>query len=106
MLWVPVLTSGQGYWDQKAIWAPEIFRDEAGDRWVLAYTGVDSLFNQRICLAFSDDLDQWTKSPGNPVVEPDPALYVWDPAGTWSDFRDPYIYREGDQWHLLVTPLL
>jgi hypothetical protein len=100
---VPVLTSGQGYWDQKAVWAPEIFRDDAGARWVLAYTGVDSLNNQRICLAFSDDLHQWTKSTGNPVVEPDPALYIWDPAGTWGDFRDPFIYRQDDQWHLLVT---
>ena len=99
----PILASGAGPWEAGAIWAPDVFRDEAGNRWVIAYTGCDASYNQSICLAFSDDLVKWEKSLDNPVIEPDTTLYVWSRTGSWSDFRDPYIYREGDQWHALVT---
>lgn len=99
----PVLTSGQGYWDSKAIWAPDVFRDDDQDRWVIAYTGCDNQMNQRICLAFSDDLYTWTKAANNPVVVPDTSVYIWNPDQWWSDFRDAYIYRQDETWHLLVT---
>ncbi|MFN2372110.1 MAG: hypothetical protein ABR506_13295, partial [Candidatus Krumholzibacteriia bacterium] len=36
---VPIVLSGTGAWDAGAVWAPDIFRDEAGGRWGLAYTG-------------------------------------------------------------------
>jgi hypothetical protein len=45
----------------------------------------------------------WTAAPINPAVEPDTNQYIWDPDGAWSDFRDPFIYRQDDQWHVLVT---
>ncbi len=99
----PVLAVGQGTWDAGALWAPDVFRDEANNRWAMAYTATDAQMNQRICMAYSDDLYSWTKSAANPVVEPDPNQYLWDPDASWSDFRDPYIYHDGDQWHMLVT---
>jgi predicted GH43/DUF377 family glycosyl hydrolase len=99
----PILTSGQGPWDSSAIWAPDVFRDEENDRWVIAYTGCDSRMNQRICFAFSDDLHTWTKAAANPVVVPDTNVYVWNPDNWWSDFRDAYVYRQDDTWHMLVT---
>ena len=97
------LTVGPDDWDAGAIWAPDVVRDEPNQRWVMAYTGVDTAMNQRICLAYSDDLYAWTKSPANPVIEPDPDKYIWDPEGNWSDFRDPFLYRQDDVWHILVT---
>ncbi|MEN8007837.1 MAG: FlgD immunoglobulin-like domain containing protein [Candidatus Krumholzibacteriota bacterium] len=99
----PVLAVGQGPWDSGALWAPDVFRDEANNRWAMAYTGCDNQLNQRTCMAFSDDLFTWTKSAANPVVVPDTNQYVWDPNGSWSDFRDPFIYRQDNQWHMLVT---
>lgn len=98
----PAVLSGTGDWDAKAVWAPDVFRDEAQQRWVMAYTGADAGMNQRIGLAFSDDLEVWIPGP-NPVVQPDSNLYSWAPSRGWSDFRDPFVYREDDQWHMLVT---
>jgi hypothetical protein len=99
----PVLTVGQGYWDSGAIWAPDVSRDEEGGRWSIAYTGCDDQFNQRICMAYSEDLYSWDKSSTNPTVVPDPDLYLWNPDGGWSNFRDPFVYRQDNQWHILVT---
>jgi predicted GH43/DUF377 family glycosyl hydrolase len=99
----PILTVGQGSWDEGAMWAPDVFRDEANNRWGLAYTGCDANLNQTICMAFSDDLMQWAKADSNPAAEADTNLYIWDKQGSWSDFRDPFVYRKDDRWHLLVT---
>jgi Glycosyl hydrolases family 32 N-terminal domain len=99
----PILVSGSDTYTRVALWAPDIFRDEADDRWVLAYTAVDSLLNQRILFAESDDLYQWETLAGSSVFEPDPAEYIWDATQTWGTFRDPFLYRQDDQWHILVT---
>ena len=99
----PVLTSGQGSWDEGAIWAPDVFYDHTRDEWAMAYTGCDDHMNQRICLASSTDLYSWTKSAGNPALEPDPAVYAWNPDGWWSNFRDPFVFIQDGVFHLLVT---
>jgi hypothetical protein len=99
----PIIASGSGSWDASAVWAPDIFRDDAADRWVLAYTGADSTMNQSMGLAYSHDLATWTAEPANPVLEPDPAAYIWGRDRSWSDFRDPFVWREDDQWHVLLT---
>nr|MEE4268414.1 FlgD immunoglobulin-like domain containing protein [Candidatus Krumholzibacteria bacterium] len=99
----PVLTVGQGYWDEGAMWAPDVFFDEAGQRWMMAYTACDSRMNQRIAMATSDDLYTWTKVPHNPVVVPEPGAYVWNPEGWWSDFRDPQVVELDGLYHMLVT---
>ncbi|RKZ20045.1 hypothetical protein DRQ50_00705 [bacterium] len=99
----PIIPSGSSAWDSNAVWAPDVFRDDDGDRWVLAYTGADTAMNQSMGLAYSDDLYSWTPEPANPVLEPDPALYIWGRDRTWSDFRDPFVWRENNQWHVLMT---
>jgi len=99
----PVLTSGPGPFDRNAIWAPDVFLDPDSGDWVMAYTGCDSLMNQRICFARSDDLETWIKQGDETVLEPDPAAYIWNTAVGWADFRDPFVYRQDDQWHLLAT---
>ncbi len=100
----PVLvTPGAPGWEQGALWAPSVARDDAGNGWVMLYTGCDGAMNQRIGLARSTDLDTWTRESVNPVIEPDTTQYLWSVAAGWSDFRDPFLYRQDDQWHVLVS---
>ena len=49
------------------------------------------------CIATSDDsLQSWTKHPANPVIpSPPPDLDV-------IGFRDPFLWREGEHWHMLL----
>jgi hypothetical protein len=100
----PVLEVGMGDYDEKALWAPDVVWDEATQVWQMAYTAADEIHVQRIAFATSTDLHNWTVAGENPVVEPEPDMgYIWAPDRSWSDFRDPYLYRENDQWHMLVT---
>ncbi len=101
----PVLTTSSESWESTAIWAPDVVRDEENDRWIMAYTACDAQVNQRLALAESQDLDTWFKLPQNPVLEPDPSQYKWDAAQWWSNFRDPFLFRQDEQWHVLITAL-
>jgi beta-fructofuranosidase len=60
----------------------------------LLYTGVSPEVQ---CLATgTDDLLTWRKHPGNPVIAaPPPDLAV-------TGFRDPWVWREGETWQMLV----
>ena len=100
---VPVLTSGPDAGDAVAIWAPDVVFDAASGRWAMLYTGVGAGMVQRACLAWSDDLATWTKSPANPVFEPDSLTYHWAPTQAWSSFRDPFVFHDGVQWNMLST---
>jgi len=63
----------------------------------LLYTGVHP---QVVCLATStDDLLTWRYYPGNPVIEGPPAELV---AGTDGYFRDPFAWKEGNYWYMLM----
>jgi beta-fructofuranosidase len=63
----------------------------------LIYTGA---FPQVVCIATSsDDLVTWQKYEGNPVIEA-PHHSVRDHAG--GHFRDPYVWKEGEYWNLLI----
>ena len=61
----------------------------------IIYTGVNP---QTQCLAMSyDSLRTWTKDPSNPVLSAPPSL-----DGMRDGFRDPFVWREGDKWRMLV----
>ncbi len=98
-----VLSVSDHPFEREAVWAPDVVRDPDSDRWWMAYTGVDTLMNQRIGIAWSEDLTTWHKLPENPVVAPDPTRFAYDPAGGWADCRDPFLYRDDTGWHLLTT---
>jgi beta-fructofuranosidase len=61
----------------------------------IIYTGVSP---QSQCLAMScDNLRTWVKDPANPVIPAPPEL-----DGLGDGFRDPFAWREGDKWCILV----
>ena len=67
----------------------------------LVYTGIRSgdgrRYKETTCLAMSDDgLQTWTKYAGNPVMPAPPeGLEVLG-------FRDPCVWREGDDWYAVI----
>lgn len=99
----PVVAVGQAEFEQGAVWAPDIVRDDANQMWVMAYTACDAGMNQRLALATSPDLFTWTKAPDNPVLEPDTLAYMWDSGSAWSNFRDPFVWRDQGLWHVILT---
>ncbi|HPF35948.1 MAG TPA: hypothetical protein PLH84_11040 [Candidatus Krumholzibacteria bacterium] len=99
----PALTWEEHPYQAMGMWAPHVVRDSLNDRWVMAYTAVDSQLVQRACIAYSPDLSSWTQEPANPVFEPDTLAYTWNPDEPWSSCRDPFLYREDGQWSMLNT---
>ncbi len=85
--------------DADGCWSGSIVRD--GRESVLFYTGLQVDGKQRrqsICRAVNGDRDllTWTKDPGNPLIaEPPPGV---DP----DLFRDPFVWRDGHGWAMLV----
>ncbi len=66
----------------------------------IIYTGTRGIKNeiQTQCLATSsDNLMTWHKHPGNPVISKVPAE-----ARQTRDFRDPFVWKEGDSWYMVV----
>lgn len=65
------------------------------------YTGVaalgDDRWTQTVCLATATDasLRTWRKHPGNPLDVPPPGFET-------AAFRDPYVWRDGDGWAMLL----
>ena len=60
------------------------------------YTGV---FPQVVCASLgSDDLDTWTKHPANPLIAAPPPGF----GGETGDFRDPFVWREGETWWMVI----
>lgn len=65
------------------------------DRIHLIYTGGDGK-RSSICMASSDDGVQFKKHPANPVIEaPPPGIGV-------KEFRDPFIWKEGSEYRMLI----
>jgi beta-fructofuranosidase len=97
-----------GSWDDLATWTGSAIEHES--RWYMLYTGVsraDDGLVQRIGLAVSDDLVQWSKHVANPVLEADPRWYELLRQGRYPHqaWRDPWLFRrpEDNLLHVLVT---
>jgi beta-fructofuranosidase len=97
-----------GCWDDLATWTGSVIEREG--RWYMLYTGINRSEGglvQRIGLAISDDLVDWTKHPANPVLEADPRWYELLDPSRWRDqsWRDPYLFvdpTDGDV-RVLIT---
>lgn len=70
----------------------------SGDRVVALYSGEQLPF-QVINYAASDDnlLIKWEKHPGNPIIPRPPRGFT-----LVSGFRDPFVWREGERYYMLV----
>ena len=78
-----------------AIWTGCVVAHDG--RFYAFYTGIRGYnpLDQCQCMAVSDDLIHWEKSPLNPVV-----LRV--PEGYGECFRDPCVFRFGDEWRMVI----
>jgi len=90
---MPVALSPEPGFDSEGCWSGSVI--DCGDRLALIYTGVDGV-KAGIALAFSEDGIHFKKHPGNPVI-PEPPRW-----GNYLDFRDPFVWREGDVYYLIV----
>jgi beta-fructofuranosidase len=93
--------------DDLATWTGSVVREDDGT-WRMFYTAVSRAeggLTQRISSVVSDDLFTWRREQGRQVLEPDPRWYETIDAREWPDqaWRDPWVFRADDGWHMLVT---
>ncbi|WP_319232090.1 GH32 C-terminal domain-containing protein [Draconibacterium orientale] len=91
----PVLTPEKGY-DQYGIWSGHSVINDEGKP-VIMYTGGDGQ-DFGMCLATPEDEDliMWKKFEGNPLIQGPPKNF------SRTDFRDPYIWKEGENWYMII----
>lgn len=97
-----------GEFDATATWTGCVVPQTAG--WRMFYTGSvflapDAHTNvESIGAADSTDLHSWSKAP-SPVLRADPRWYETLADGTWPEeaWRDPWVFFDGDLWHMLIT---
>jgi hypothetical protein len=99
----PAIERGPEIWEGLGVWAPDVVWDAPRGQWRMFYTAADSLWVQRPCSAWSDDLYTWTKTPANPLFLPDTLQYFWSPTEPWSSFRDPFLFFADGAWQMLST---
>jgi len=103
----PILDLGpSGSWDQSDVNTPSVI---PGSTWLLYYGGTDRMSGALGTATSSDGL-HWSKSPGNPVVGPDPApafdsRVLWFP--DWlADPSGPRLYYVGGDGSTLQIGLI
>jgi beta-fructofuranosidase len=93
-------------WDNYTTWTGSII--QYASTWYMFYTGSNRAEDgkyQRIGLATSNDLINWQKHAGDPIIEPDPRWYeTYDPE-IWFDqaWRDPWIFEHDGIFHAYIT---
>lgn len=91
----PAITPGPDY-DRNGIWSGHAIKNHEGEP-VIMYTGSDG--NEfGMCLALPEDeqLIEWEKFSGNPVVQGVPEGFER------KDFRDPFIWKEDSVYYMMV----
>lgn len=94
-------------WDDQATWTGSVAQSDDGG-WHLFYTGVaraEGGLVQRVGVATSEDLISWHRQGDRALLEADPRWYEKLDAGAWFDeaWRDPWVFRHGGRWHMLLT---
>jgi sucrose-6-phosphate hydrolase SacC (GH32 family) len=89
-----VLWPSPGF-DQVGIWSGHCVIDDDGVPTIM-YTGVNGIKAVMALAHGNDAMDEWTKYEGNPVVNAPPPTY------NTMDFRDPYIWKEGNKWKMII----
>jgi beta-fructofuranosidase len=90
------MAPGPGSYDSAGVWSGGCVIHNGVPTIIYSGNGGDG---QTQCIATSSDkLRTWTKDPANPVIQTLPPIEGLDRAG----FRDPFTWREGDEWRMLV----
>ncbi len=90
---MPVALSPEPGPDSEGCWSGSVIEHQG--KLAILYTGGDG-HRSSICLALSEDGIHFTKHRGNPVI-PEP------PQGHgFPEFRDPFVWREGESYHLII----
>jgi sucrose-6-phosphate hydrolase SacC (GH32 family) len=89
----PVALAPQPGVDSEGCWSGSVV-DQDG-RLAVLYTGGNG-HESSICLAHSDDGVHFTKYGGNPVIEQPP------PGHGFAEFRDPFVWREGEIYYAII----
>ena len=99
------LTVAPSGFDDLSLWTGSVARGDDGV-WRLYYTALNTegrtVKDQRVGLAESADLVTWRRVAGE-LVSPDPCHYRMEPDGSSETWRDPFVFRVGAQWHMLIT---
>lgn len=109
--WTPVADAlgpgAAGAFDDSSTWTGSITRHDG--RWAMLYTGTSTADHglvQRIGLATSDDLHEWSRHD-EAVLTSDPAIYETLDGADWFDeaWRDPWMFVDPyDEYvHVFVT---
>jgi beta-fructofuranosidase len=93
-----IALSNYSSYDIKGVWSGCVYQDDVltGGKPNIFYTGVDYVkasINQ--AEPIDDNLISWTKETNNPVIPN-------RPAGLSDDFRDPYIFKLGNDFYMIV----
>lgn len=100
-------SSGPAF-DDYATWTGSVVKGDDG-LWHMFYTGLshaDSGQVQRIGVATSPDLHDWTKRGPQAIVTSDSRWYEQHAVtGRAEHWRDPWVIRDpdGDGWHMVIT---
>jgi sucrose-6-phosphate hydrolase SacC (GH32 family) len=90
---LPVAISPEPGLDAEGCWSGNVIDHEG--KLTLIYTAVDGK-KACVCLASSEDGVNFTKYHGNPVIPQQLDGPVFQ------DFRDPFVWREGDTYYLVI----
>ena len=82
-------------WESVGAWSGHCVLDDGGVPTII-YTGVDGAKAGIGSAQSTGNLLNWTRNAGNPLI---PAAPV-SPAN--KDFRDPYVFKEGTTWYMIV----
>jgi beta-fructofuranosidase len=90
--------------DDVATWTGCTVRGDDG-LWYLFFTGCNDdpvPATQRVMVATSRDLTTWHKR-STPIAVADPRWYATGADGPDEPFRDPWVFRLDDGWHMFTT---
>ena len=95
---LPVALSPEEWYDKKGCWSGCVFTDDelTGGKPNLFYTGVDyakAMISQ--AKPKDEDLIGWQKLDNNPIID-------GRPDGLSDDFRDCFVFRDGDQLYMIA----
>jgi len=85
-------------WEERGIFAPYVLA--AGSRSYMYYAGHNMAGAQVMCLATSDDLVHWERSPHNPILVPSQSWAYWSEAAATS-CRDAHVLPHEDHGYIM-----